>query len=367
MKKRIAITSVLKPIDDPRNYKKIGISLAETNKYEVNIIGHACKNTPTHPKIKFHPVFKFKRLSFKRIFVSWKIYKTLIKVKPDIIIVNTHELLLVTLLYQIIFGSKIVYDVQENYYQNIRQTQAFPPVLKQLVALYVRAKEWLASPFVDLFLLAEKCYLHELKFTVRNAEIIENKFVSKEFYSIQSPKSHSFRFVYTGTIAEEYGIFDALHFIRALTQYVPNLHFTIAGYCHSPHTLKQLKKETRKHAYINLIGDGELLPHNEILNVINESDFAVLPYRLNTYYSQRIPTKIYECLSLKTPMIVRDNPAWNSLFEEFDAFVITDFRNVDKALVELIVQKKFYTKGDICLAHWESEDKRLVNAIGKLF
>lgn len=365
MKKRIAIISVLKPVDDPRNYKKIGISLAETNKYEVNIIGHACKNTPTHPNIRFHPVFSYRRLNIRRIFASWKIYKNLIKVKPDLIISNTHELLIVILLYKILFGSKIVYDIQENYYENIRHSKAFPWLFRRPIALYVRVKERLVAPFIDHFLFAERCYLQQLPFATERSEVVENKYISHNFTPGIRTKSEKLRLAYTGTIAEEYGVFDALTFTRQLIHHIPQLQLTIAGFCHSSRLLDQLQKEARENSYINILGGDKLVPHNEILKVINESDFAILPYRLNTYYSARIPTKVYECLSLKTPMIAREQPAWKSLFDEFDAFVFTDFKTVDQETVERILRKKFYTRGNVRMAHWQSEKSKLIAAIEK--
>lgn len=47
---KILIASVLKPADDVRSYSKIGQSLAQTNKYEVNIIGFDSKRK-MRPKI----------------------------------------------------------------------------------------------------------------------------------------------------------------------------------------------------------------------------------------------------------------------------------------------------------------------------
>jgi hypothetical protein len=35
------LTSILKPVDDTRMFEKFGVSLGQTNKYDVNIIGFA--------------------------------------------------------------------------------------------------------------------------------------------------------------------------------------------------------------------------------------------------------------------------------------------------------------------------------------
>ncbi|MCK5102291.1 MAG: glycosyltransferase, partial [Cyclobacteriaceae bacterium] len=81
-KKVIAIISVLKPVDDTRNFEKIARSLSNTNKYDINIIGFSTINIPSYPNIAFHPIFNLKRTSIKRLGVPVIIYKKLLKLKP---------------------------------------------------------------------------------------------------------------------------------------------------------------------------------------------------------------------------------------------------------------------------------------------
>ena len=124
MKKTIVIASVLKPVDDTRMFEKFGISLSDSGNYKVVIIGYPSIVKPAYPNIDFIPLNPFKRLSIGRILAPFQVYSKLYKVKHDILIVNTHELLIVALLNRIIFGGKIVYDIQENYYRNILFTDA---------------------------------------------------------------------------------------------------------------------------------------------------------------------------------------------------------------------------------------------------
>ena len=86
-----------------------------------------------------------------------------IQVQPELLIVNTHELLIVGILNRILFGTKIIYDIQENYWRNILLTNAFYKPLKPLLAGWVRLKEMSLLPFYHGALLAEKGYERELK------------------------------------------------------------------------------------------------------------------------------------------------------------------------------------------------------------
>ncbi len=140
-KQIIAIVSVLKPVDDTRNYEKLARSLGNTNKYAINIIGFWSKNIPSRHDITFHPVFRFGRTSIRRLFVPLIVWKKLLEVKPELIVVTCAELLPVMVLYKIIFGTKIIYDIQENYYRNIMYSGAYPALVRYPLAAGVRFVE----------------------------------------------------------------------------------------------------------------------------------------------------------------------------------------------------------------------------------
>ena len=119
MKKKIVIASVLKPIDDVRAYWKLSQSIAKTNKYEVNIIGNVSKKEPSYENIKFHSHPIRGSQWIKRWFLRLKIMFKVLRIKPDILIITTHELITVSLLARLLIHCKVVYDVQENYYLNL--------------------------------------------------------------------------------------------------------------------------------------------------------------------------------------------------------------------------------------------------------
>ncbi len=111
---KILLASVLKTVDDTRMYEKIGMALAKIDKAEIHIVGFASNNVSSYDNIEFHGIFNFNRLSPKRLLASWKLWRLLLKLKPEVIIVNTHELLIVITLYRILFGCKLLYDIPEN-------------------------------------------------------------------------------------------------------------------------------------------------------------------------------------------------------------------------------------------------------------
>ena len=112
--------------------------------------------------------FSFKRNSIKRLIVPIHIFRKLLKLKPELIIVTTAELLIVSILNKILFGTKIIYDLQENYYRNIAFTDAYPSMVRYPIAIITKIIEYVTSVFIDHFILAEKVYEKQLKFIGKN-------------------------------------------------------------------------------------------------------------------------------------------------------------------------------------------------------
>ncbi len=362
----IAIVSVLKPVNDSRNYEKTGLSISQRNKYTVNIIGYWVKNIPEVKNITFHPLFNFNRTHPDRLWASWKIYKKLLQLKPELIIATTHESLIVICLYKIIFGTKILYDIQENYYRNIRFTYTYPPLLRTLLALYVRGVEKLCDRWIDHYTLAEQSYSGDLKFTIGKSTVIENKTPLKPSNRIKKKYSSRIQFTYTGTISENYGIYDGIAFIDRLHQINPHVHLVIAGYCAKKGTWKRILRKTKGKDYITIRGGDHLLSHDQIIKEIEIADFVILPYQLDRSIIRCIPTKIYECIVLKTPMIIRPNPLWLKLCNQFNACMPCNFKDEDEHFLRLILNRNYYTKGDATVISWENEEIKLLKVIEKL-
>src|SRR5918995_1247366 len=132
--------------------EKLGPTLVSEG-FEVFIIGYPSERAVTIPGISVLPLPRFNRTSFRRLLISWAIFKKINHVKPEVIIINTPELLLVTILNKMFFGRKVVYDILENYYQTIRYTHTYPGIFRWLLAALVRLTEVTFSPFIDRFLL----------------------------------------------------------------------------------------------------------------------------------------------------------------------------------------------------------------------
>ncbi len=361
--KKIVIASSLKPINDTRMYEKIGISLGKDKSYEVHIVGYQ-SNIPDNLNFVFHPLFAFKRISLKRLFAPLKFLRLLLHIKPQLIIVCTYELLSVAVLYKALCKCKVIYDVQENYYSNIVTTTTYPLLVRIPLAFYVRAKELLSSPFIDYYLLAEKIYEKELRFTKGKSLVLENKYKGEVFTRIKKENNTTIRLLYTGTIAQEYGIFETVELAKKLHELEPNITLTIIGYASKESMLTKLKKAIAGYYFISLKGGNQLVPHDEILEEIKLADFGLICYQPNKNTENRIPTKLYEYLALQLPIIVQNNKLWVELCSAYQSALVIDFQNYDVVSVLNKIKKvKFYPNGTDRSLLWESEEEKLITLI----
>ena len=367
-KTKIVLASVLKPVTEPRMYEKFAISIAGTDKYEVHIIGYESELPASHsPNIHFHPLFDFPRISFKRIMASWKYYKTILKLKPDLIVINTHEYLIVTSLYRILFGTEILYDVQENYFRNIWYQDNFPPLIKQVLALWVRAKEWLFSPFISHFLLAEEGYKTELSFIGKKFTVIANKFKSLKPLNPKKeriPDKKPIKFTYTGTISKEYGIEEAVVFTNKFSK-TRDCQLNIIGYCPNGQLFTALKQKINNNPKIFLTGGNKPVSHFKLLKEIEQVDCALAPYRRHKSTENCIPAKFYEYIAFKIPVLApNDNPYWIKILSKYPNFLFIDFQNPDFDHINQWLAS--YSPSFLAIneeIYWAQEESKLLNVI----
>jgi len=366
-KRRIVLASVLKPVNDPRMLEKMGQSLAE--RYEVHIIGHKCQREENYPLIFLHALSPFKRLSFSRLLAPFRILKKVLDLKPAVLIICTHELLYIALAAKILIRCKIIYDIQENYWRNIFYTKTFPFYLRPFIAGYVRLKEWVTAPLLDYYFLAEVGYKKEIKFAGHKKIVLENK-LKKSVSPILPKKSKGdgcTHLLFSGTLAETTGVFTAIDIATRLYETDPRIQLLIIGYCARSQTLKQLKSEIANKPYIELAGGNSLIPHQQILQAIQSSDFGIIAYPSNPSTTNSIPTKLYEYLGYQLPiLLVDDHKRWSEICSAYDAAIPFDSKNFNgEEMLNVMLNKSFYSTLPMDV-FWDSEEKNLLQTVAIL-
>lgn len=365
-KRRIVLASVLKPVDDPRMFEKMGQSLSCD--FEVHIIGTKARKTPDHTSIFFHPLSSYSRFSVNRILAPLTIFFKIVNIRPQVVIICTHELLWMVLAVRIFRGCKVIYDIRENYFRNILHTNAFPKVLRNVIAVYVRFKEWITAPLISKFVLAEAGYAEELKFIGTRHVTVENK-VKKVALSVGQKWSVMDDYVhllFSGTLSPTTGIFVAIDLATKLHALDPKIRLHILGFSPVRAVQREIARLVGEKPYIFFEESDEPVPHVEILKAVQMADAGIIAYPPNLSTTNTIPTKLYEYLGYKLPILLIEHHPWVQICKPYNAAVTFHPADIDASqILKAMRETTFYTAnpGNV---FWENEENKLLHTIASL-
>jgi len=347
----IVIASILKPLDDVRHFQKLGTSFAKLPNVHIHILARDVRyQIPKFENnITFRSIFPSQGNLLERLLAPWKLFFYLVKVKPKQVIACTNELLIVIILYKILFGTKIVYDIQENYAENIRNKANLGFIAKSVLATFIRSKETICAKFIDQFWLAEACYEQELPFVRGKIKVLENKslfFRHREAISLRN--NATINLLFTGTIAKENGIFEAISLADALHKIDNRYRLTIIGCCHQPETAIELEKLALTHkAFISLIYNTIPIEYRLIQENVLKADIGLICYQPQQNFKNKMPTKLYEYTTVGLPILLQTNPKWNRFCDDYKNAIPIDFQNFNAIGIHQSIQNTiFYPNGN---------------------
>jgi hypothetical protein len=322
-KKRIALASLLKPVNDTRMTGKIASALCSHPQAEVHIIGYPSASKPV-AGVTYHSFAPFARLSLQRLATLARIFSIIKSIRPHVLIITTHELLFIAFLAKMLFRSKVIYDVQENYYLNILYTNAFPPLLRFPIAGYVRLKEWITCWYVDRYLLAEDVYAQQLKFVKGKFTMVRNKVAEK--LRPRDTIDNPFALIFSGTLSQSTGVFEAIALATELYKLEQRITLTLIGHAAQKEFLKDLETEIKNKAFIKLIGGKEHVDHDHVISALESAGAGIISYNNNPATAGRMPTKLYEYSALQLPVVIyAKHPDWEKFALQYTKTIaITD-------------------------------------------
>ncbi|GHB28980.1 glycosyltransferase [Mongoliitalea lutea] len=289
------------------------------------------------------------------------------KQPAQILTVTTWELLPAAIIGKFWLNYRLIYDVQENYAKNIRwnlpEASKFKKYIQQLL---IRSIENLSKPWIDQYILAEYCYRAELPH-FQPVTLLPNTFPGKEVNksNIRIPRDKPIRFLITGTLTPVYGTIEGIYWFKSLIEYHSNVELIIFGHCPLKSFEHQLIEKTYNKKKIHLTLSQEPISYAEILEQYEQADLVMLPYHLIPSIAPKFPSKIYECMALKKPMLLPENDAWKQLIEPHQAGLCIDFQKFENIpnTIEAILSTEFYTTPHIPEALWSSSEPEFYQMI----
>ena len=365
-KKKIVIASILKPLRDPRHYERLALSLAKTNKYEVNIIANGEKK-PNLSNIRFYSNGLPGRQLLHRFRLQWSTFIHSIRTKPDLFIVCTVELLPFAILYSILTGCKLIYDIQENYTLNFKHLKEYDWRHRILLAPMVTGVEHLSRKFTDHYFLAEKCYEHQLNFINSKFTVLENKTVLESPKNrIKSISKSKTKFLFSGTISAYSGIYKIFDLIHQFRLSKIDFEFTIIGQVLDEKIWTEIQNIEAPN--IHLIIAKQPVSHDQIIQEILAADIGVISYQSQPVNEYKIPTKLYEYASYDLPFLVEKDSHWFKVGSQLGRAIPFDFNTISIELLTKSIQSIGIESGEKSghLALWKTEEDKLIRSIDTL-
>ncbi|WP_250631334.1 glycosyltransferase [Rhodoflexus caldus] len=360
MPRKVLIASLLKPVDDVRGFERFALSLAPD--FEVFMVGApSLSPLPKIPNIHFLPYDFFPRRFMQRLRASLIFYRQLRQIKPDVLIVQSPDLLPFAVFYSLFRNCRLIYDVRENYRLNILHQGYYRGLTKHVLAAAVRTVETVSSLRINRYWLAEQSYAAELPFVRHNYDFVPNKFAplhppssklkpdgfSKPVRFIKGNKllpEGRLRLIYTGTVSRAYGTHLAIELAKKMHRVNHKISLLVIGSCSDATYRQELEKMIADCPFIEWQVSTQPLNHQLIIDALPHADLAVISYLPNRSTERCMPTKIYEYMAFRLPFLMPANPLWESVAHPYNAALVVDFQRVDaEILLQRIRQTSFYS------------------------
>jgi len=184
-------------------------------------------------------------------------------------------------------------------------------------------------------------------------------------------KENKLVLMYHGLIVERYGLEDLVNAVKLLKDKIPELELVIYGDGEYVPVLLKIIDKLKLNDTIKYFG---IISLDEIAGIIPQSDIGIIPNRLGPFTQINFPTRIFEYLHMKKPVVVPRTQGINDYFDEgsifyFDAGNVENLANVilniysDRAKAVEVVNKGYeiYQK-----LSWESQSKNRIKIYKEL-
>ena len=338
----ILLLSSVHPPSDPRIVGKILPSLSKTFKMSYYL-----------------PQKRYDQLLVRFFFIHPIILLKFLKIRPKIVYIFVAELLPLAFVFQW-FGSKIIYEVQENLYKKI--------------ATKTHNKNWLFQKIFSFFdqkarqhfylVFTEDAYLKEYNDLKKSSAVVHN-FAKKEWTTRPLPNPISTDFFYAGVISNERGFDTIVAAISILKIKYPTIKLHLFGRLNIDPNLIQGFDVVKD----NLIFYGYI--DQEIAFKTSQNCIAGLALLKPVGdYPDSYPSKIFDYMALGLPVITSDFEIYKNVVEASECgFCISAFdaETLGNKMTWLIEnpskQQRMGVNGRAAIIekyNWENEAEKLI-------
>lgn len=346
--------STLHSRSDPRIYQKECLSLSK--KYKTILVvadglGNQHINNTT-----IIDLGKRYSLSHRLFSLNKKAYKTVCKLRPDIVHIHDPELMPITLLIKLNIKCKLIYDAHEDLPLQIQRKPWIPKRIRPLASIVTKYSLSLLMKNFDLIVTATPSiptYSHKNTITIHN-------YPHKGNISSAREKTHLPLILgYAGSLSFERGLTDMLNIAS------PSRKLILAG----KFINKSTENSAKNHPNWKHVDYRGYLDKNGINKLYTDTDIGLLLLKKGIGFEETLPTKLFEYMSAGIPTLCSNIPKWKSIIDKFECGIATEVKNKQlEAAINQLKKKETYKKmseNSLDAAKhftWNSEEEKLLKS-----
>ena len=364
------LTSV-HPRNDIRVFHKECVSLAQFKDLDVSLIVADGKGNDTLDQVDIFDVGAPKNRLLRIFLSSFLVFMKGLKQKADIYHFHDPELIFYGFLLKI-FGKKVVFDIHEFSYVQIRHKSWIPSYLRKPISIFYKFIEDFFCKRFDLLVVPQdemRDYYLKINSNVITAFNYPAKKDLIKTQQLPNFENRAKNLIYVGALSNDRGFDNMIKLIEELYSRDSSYTLYIAGK-YSEQQLEVVKASPAKSA-IKLLG---FLDRSSIREILLHCGWGLILFNNVGQYYMANALKMFEYMSAGQILLTPNFGNWKSLNEEFnvgfnvnvnDPIEISNkICSVDNQLYETFSRRNIdlVTKYFI----WESEVNKIYNAYRKI-
>lgn len=237
------------------------------------------------------------------------------EIQPRIVVLHSPELLLALPYLRRHTQAALWYDVHEDYALNFRFGSAYAAWPRAGLANAITQLEKWAAPRLDAATYAEVCFGNRLGIAEGRWATLPNAYQAPAGIVEPAIDTQDPLMLTTGTLAADWGLWESAELWIELNRTRP-VHWVVVGQANNSKVLDELKQRVNAaglSARFTLRGGSNHVPYAEVVGWIRRCTFGTALYRLNPSIQDRIPSKFYEYIAQRKPLVTHSSPAWDAL------------------------------------------------------
>jgi len=340
----IAVVTSIHPDFDSRIWKHC-ISLTRAG-YEVHLIcPWRAMDGKTLKSVRMHTFPRVSARIWRALLIPSRIFGKLFPILKKVDIVHFHDIDLLPWMVMISLFKPVVYDVHENYPEEMLVRDWIPPFLRTVLYHAVHWFQYLASSVIhNIVLVADS---QEKHFNLNRMQVLYLRNYATLDLISETKQDYMQRLdtiIFTGSSYESNGIFLLLEIAKQVKSRFPSIKFLMTD---------RFDNESLRDAFIERIElEGlndtvELFPNrlpHKLMSVLNRATIAISPNLRVIQQEMLIPTQLFEYMAAGLPIVASDLPYATKLFSRHPIGLLAQPENLDsfvQAISKLIEDRSF--------------------------